>query len=96
MKPTLDPEKFYNFCGEVREKFYAIAPWVTMWPALHKVSIVVGLLIHFSRPLCKEPGNCDFNIMQLTVFLDLVIFGLHFKSTKRKLIRNYTTLLTFF
>ena len=49
MKPTLDPEKFYNFCGEVREKFYAIAPWVTMWPALHKVSIVVGLLIHFSR-----------------------------------------------
>ena len=48
MKSTLDPEKFYNFCGEVREKFYAIAPWVTMWPALHKVSIVVGLLIYFS------------------------------------------------
>ena len=25
-----------------------------------------------------------------------MIFGLHFKSTKRKLIRNYTTILTFF
>ena len=74
MKPTLDPEKFYNFCGEVREKFYAIAPWVTMWPALHKVSIVVGLLIYFSRPVCKEPDNCGFNIMQLTVYLVLGIF----------------------
>ena len=96
MKPTLDPEKFYNYCGEVREKFYAIAPWVIMWPALHKVSIVVGLLIYFSRPVCKELDNCGFNIMQLTVYLVLVIFGLHFNSAKRKLTRNYTTLLTFF
>lgn len=44
----IDPKKFYTFCGEIREKFYAIAPWVTMWPALHKVSTVVGFLIYFS------------------------------------------------
>ena len=44
----IDPEKFYTYCGEIREKFYAIAPWVTMWPALHKVSRVVELLFSLS------------------------------------------------
>ena len=34
----IDPELFKAHCAEVREMFYALAPWVEMWPSLHKVN----------------------------------------------------------
>ena len=38
----------------------------------------VGATVLPSGDVCKDPDNCGFNIMQLTVYLDLVIFRFTF------------------
>ena len=37
----LDPAKFMAHTAQVNTMFYQLAPWVTMWPSLHKVNMIV-------------------------------------------------------
>ena len=58
----LDPAKFMAHTAQVNTMFYQLAPWVTMWPSLHKVNMIVELQGWVITTRSRKLFSCTKNV----------------------------------